>query len=88
MKKRIKKLTAEQIAKRADAGKSVTKYFTGSGQMKGPVQRVNVDFAVEMLDELDALARELNISRQAVIKVYLREALDRHLLAKRSERKS
>ncbi|WP_416675963.1 type II toxin-antitoxin system BrnA family antitoxin [Egbenema bharatensis] len=37
-----------------------------------------------MLDELDKMASELNISRQAVIKMMLRRALDEHYLAKRS----
>ncbi|MFP4563980.1 MAG: ribbon-helix-helix domain-containing protein [Spirochaetia bacterium] len=50
--------------------------------MKYPTQRVNVDFTVEMVEELDALAGELNISRQAVIKSYLRQAMDQHYLAK------
>ncbi|HEX2691302.1 MAG TPA: ribbon-helix-helix protein, CopG family [Kofleriaceae bacterium] len=40
------------------------------------VQRVNVDFTVEMLRELDAEARRLNISRQAIIKTMLSRALD------------
>jgi len=40
------------------------------------VQRVNVDFTVEMLRELDAEARRLNISRQAVIKTMLSRTLD------------
>jgi hypothetical protein len=34
-----------------------------------PIQRVNVDFAAPMLHELDRFAKELNISRQAVIKL-------------------
>ena len=50
--------------------------------MKKPIQRVNVDFTVEMLRELDLVAVELNISRQAVIKSYLRQALDQHNIAK------
>lgn len=40
--------------------------------MMGPIQRVNVDFASAMLDELDNAAKELNISRQAVIKTLIR----------------
>jgi metal-responsive CopG/Arc/MetJ family transcriptional regulator len=40
------------------------------------VQRVNVDFTVDMLRELDAEARRLNISRQAVIKTMLSRSLD------------
>ncbi|MBT3274647.1 MAG: CopG family transcriptional regulator [Spirochaetales bacterium] len=66
----------------AERGENVSKYFTNRGVMKQPVQRVNVDFAVEMLHELDVVASELNISRQAVIKSYLRQALDQHNLAK------
>lgn len=37
-----------------------------------------------MLDELDEMAGELSISRQAVIKMMLRRSLDEHHLAKRS----
>ena len=37
---------------------------------------------LDMLHELDVVASELNISRQAVIKSYLRQALDQHYLAK------
>jgi metal-responsive CopG/Arc/MetJ family transcriptional regulator len=50
--------------------------------MMPPIQRVNVDFTAIMLNELDAAAKELNISRQAVIKTLLRQGLDRHYLAK------
>jgi hypothetical protein len=49
--------------------------------MMSPIQRVNVDFASPMLDELDNVAKELNISRQAVIKTLIRQALDHHYLA-------
>ncbi len=81
-KKMTKKLSAEKIAKMADKGQSISKFFSNSGQMKGPIQRVNVDFTESMLDELDTIANELNISRQAVIKTYLRQALDQHYIAK------
>jgi hypothetical protein len=37
-----------------------------------------------MLQELDETARELNISRQAVIKTFLRQALDQQHLARRA----
>ena len=49
-----------------------------------PVQRVNVDFAQDMLRELDLAARELNVSRQAVIKIFVRQALNQHYLAQRA----
>jgi hypothetical protein len=36
------------------------------------------------LKNLDALARELNVSRQAVIKINLRQALEQHRLARQT----
>ena len=74
--------TADEIAERTDRGEDISAYFTNSGRVKRPIQRVNVDFTIEMLHELDALASELNISRQAVIKSYLRQALDQHYQAR------
>jgi hypothetical protein len=78
--------TADEIADMADRGENVTKYFH-KGKMMPPlsrgeredVQRVNVDFTREMLNELDAEARRLNISRQAVIKTMISNSLDRRL---------
>ncbi len=80
---RKKKLvaTAEEIARLAERGKDVSRYFTNRGRMMAPVQRVNVDFTSPMLAELDRAADELNVSRQAVIKTLLRQALDQHYLA-------
>ena len=66
----------------AERGEDISKYFTNEGKVKYPTQRVNVDFTIKMLNELDTIASELNISRQAVIKTYLRQALDQHYLAK------
>ncbi len=82
MKKTYKKVTADEIAAKADKGEDISQFFTNNGTIKYPVQRVNVDFTVEMLAELDKIASELNISRQALIKTYLRQALDQHYLAK------
>jgi hypothetical protein len=80
-RKRKQPAAAEIIARLADNGKDVSRFFTNSGHMMGPIQRVNVDFASPMLDELDNAAKELNISRQAVIKTLIRQALDQHYLA-------
>jgi hypothetical protein len=76
--------TADQIAELADSGKDVSRFFTNKGKMMPPIQRVNVDFALPMLEELDEQARQLNISRQAVIKTLLRQALDQQLMARRA----
>lgn len=79
---------AEAIARLAESGKDVSRFFTNSGGMMEPIQRVNVDFTAAMLEELDEAAKELNISRQAVIKTLVRQGLDRHYLAKSRARKS
>ena len=83
MKRTSNKPTADEIADMADKGESVSAFFTNCGKMKQPPQRVNVDFSPEMLHELDEVACGLNISRQAVIKTYLRNALDQHYIATR-----
>lgn len=80
-------VSADEIARRADRGEDVSRFFTNTGRMMPPIQRVNVDFSREMLTELDEAARRLNISRQAVIKTLVREGLDRRYLAE-SARKS
>jgi Ribbon-helix-helix protein, copG family len=80
--------SAEAIARLAESGKDVSRFFTNSGRMMEPIQRVNVDFTAAMLEELDEAAKELNISRQAVIKTLVRQGLDRHYLAKSRSRKS
>lgn len=80
--KASKPVAAEKIARMADQGQDVTRFFAGQGRMMQPVQRVNVDITAGMLEELDRAARELNLSRQAVIKTLVRQALDQHYLAK------
>jgi hypothetical protein len=76
--------TADEIAGLADSGEDISRFFTRKGKMMPPIQRVNVDFALPMLQELDETARQLNISRQAVIKTLLRHALDQQHLARRA----
>ena len=77
-----KAASAETIARLADRGGDVSRFFTNKGQMMNPIQRVNVDLAPGMLEELDNAAQEMNISRQAVIKTLIRQALDQHYLAR------
>jgi len=77
-----RKVTAEQIARMADKGQDISRFFTNDGKMMPPlIQRVNVDFTGTMLEELDREAKGMNISRQAVIKTLLRRALDENYVA-------
>ena len=82
MKNTPMKPTADEIADMADRGEDISQYFTNTGVMKYPTQQVQVEFPLDMLHELEMLAGELHVSLQAVIKAYLRQALDQHYLAK------
>jgi prephenate dehydrogenase len=84
IRKSAKPVSAEAIARMAERGKDVSRFFKGKGQMVQPIQRVNVDVTVGMLEELDRAAHDLNVSRQAVIKTLVRQALDQHYLAQRA----
>ncbi len=68
--------TADQIAERASRGEDISAHFNNEFTVVKPVHRVHVDLTRGMLRELDARAQELNVSRQAVIKTLLRQALD------------
>jgi len=85
-RKSTKPVSADQIARLAEQGKDVSRFFKGQGRMIQPIQRVNVDVTASMLKELDTAARDLNVSRQAVIKTLVRQALDYHYLAQRAKR--
>jgi hypothetical protein len=79
---RSKPISAEAIARRAEQGEDISQFFTNAGRLMSPIQRVNVDFSAPMLGELDDAAKEMNISRQAIIKTLVRQALDQRYLAR------
>lgn len=71
-------IAPEEIAEKASRGEDVSSFFTNQFTVVRPVRRVNVDLTQGMLSELDARAARLNVSRQAVIKTLLRQALDQN----------
>jgi len=56
-------VTVESVARMADKGHDISRFFTNDLKMMPPIRRVNVDFTGIMLEELDREARNLNISR-------------------------
>jgi len=89
MKKTLKKkspITAESIARGAERGEDVSRFFTNRGKMMQPIQRVNVDLTAGMLHELDQAAAEMNVSRQAIIKTFIRQVLDQRAIAQQARR--
>ena len=76
--------SADEIAEMATRGEDVSKFFTNKFTVVRPIRRVNVDLTQGMLRELDERAVRLNVSRQAVIKTLLRQAMDQDHPAGRS----
>lgn len=70
--------SAEEIAEMATRGEDVSQFFTNQFTVVRPVRRVNVDLTQGMLREHDERAARLNVSRQAIIKTLLRQALDQN----------
>lgn len=81
MKKKLRtfKTRARSVALDAmhDAGVNLSAHLDfGKAVRPGrSVQRVNVDFPVDLLREIDQEARRLGVTRQAFIKVRLADAL-------------
>ena len=61
-----------------DAGKDVTKHLDlkKAKRIKQEQRRVNVDFPIWMIEELDKEAKRLGVTRQSIIKVWLAERLE------------
>jgi hypothetical protein len=78
--------TAESIARLADNGQDVSAYFTNKGKMMPPLDSIGIDLNKKMIDELNEAARRLNVSRQALIKRFIRRGLDEHYLDQKARR--
>jgi len=81
------KISADDIAEKASREEDVSSFFTNKFTVVRPVRRVNVDLTQGMLSELDARAARLNVSRQAVIKTLLRQALDQNNAAQSGKKR-
>ena len=79
--------TADEIAEKASRGEDVSGHFTNKFTVVRPSRRVNVDLTEGLLRELDHRAARLNISRQAVIKTLLYQALSEQRSAPKRSRK-
>ncbi|MCD4814682.1 BrnA antitoxin family protein [bacterium] len=74
-------MKAKTFDKQFDDNKDVSKHLNLK-KARRPEQeqkRVNVDIPVWMIQSLDEEARRLGITRQSIIKVWLAEALQRHV---------
>ena len=75
MKKKY--ITAAEFDKRFEAGEELTEYLDLDHAIRPGLEqkRVSVDFPVWMVQQLDTVARQLGITRQSVIKVFISEKL-------------
>ncbi len=71
------KVKAKELDKKFDAGEDITQYLDVS-KARRPRQeqkRVNVDFPLWMIHQLDKEAKRLGVPRQSIIKVWVAERL-------------
>ena len=73
IKKAKKKITAAEFDAKFDRGEDITPYMDFDKMVV--VRRVNVDFPDWMIKRLDHEAVKLNVSRQAVIKMWLADRM-------------
>ena len=75
MKKKY--ITAAEFDQRFEAGEELTEYLDLDHALRPGLEqkRVSVDFPVWMVQQLDTVARQLGITRQSVLKVFISEKL-------------
>ena len=73
-------MKAKEFDKKFDNGEDITKYLDVSKahRPKQEQKRVNVDFPLWMIHQLDKEAKRLGVPRQSVIKVWVAERLRIH----------
>lgn len=70
--------SAESIARLADRGEDISRFFTNKGKMMPPLENLGIDLNKQTMAQLDETAKQLNISRQALIKRFIRRGLTEH----------
>jgi hypothetical protein len=72
-------MNSSEFDQRFDAGESVLEALDLSAARRSRLEqkRVNVDFPLWMVEQLDQEASRLGVTRQSIIKVWLAERLER-----------
>jgi len=73
------KTTAENLEARFDAGEDVSRYIDWDSARRPGLEprRVNVDFPSWVVEALDRQADRLGVTRQALIKLWIAERLEK-----------
>ncbi len=75
----MKKISTEAFDRKFDDGEDVSEFVDWS-KMRRPgrdVRRVNVDFPAWVVEALDREAQRLGVTRQALVKLWIAERLER-----------
>ena len=72
-------MNSSEFDRRFDDGDSVIEVLgvTAARRQRLEQKRVNVDFPIWMVEQLDQEANRLGVTRQSIIKVWLAERLER-----------
>ena len=72
-------MNSSQFDRRFDGGESIIEVLdvTAARRQRLEQKRVNVDFPIWMVEQLDQEANRLGVTRQSIIKVWLAERLER-----------
>lgn len=75
----MSKITAEEFDRRFDDGEDITEFLDLSSARRPGLEakRVNVDFPAWVVTSLDREAQRLGVTRQALIKLWIAERLER-----------
>jgi hypothetical protein len=71
-------MKARELDKRFDDGEDISKYLdmTKARRPEQEHKRVNVDFPLWMIQQLDKEAKRLGVPRQSIIKVWIADRLE------------
>jgi hypothetical protein len=74
-------MKAKDFDKKFEEGQNISKYLDISKARKPALEqkRVNVDFPLWMIQDLDKEAKRLGVPRQSIIKVWVAERLEKSL---------
>ena len=72
-----KSIKAKDLDRKFDSGDDITEYLEldKAVRPRQEQKRVNVDFPVWMIEQLDKEAKKLGVTRQSIIKFWLAERL-------------
>jgi hypothetical protein len=72
-------MTVEEFDKKFDDGEDISEYLDMSSIRKPNLEpkRINIDFPTWMVKSLDVEAKHIGVSRQAIIKTWLAQRLEK-----------